>query len=427
MEGNKKVIIIGAGICGLATAIRLRDHNGLEPVIYEIRGRDAGTLGGSLGIPCNGLLLLNRLGLWDSISVRGVDIAKTVLHSTSGGILKEVDVSTEPKEKTGFGYHRINRSKLMDCLMEGTERSQIPIHWEKQLVSINDNADSITVNFSDGTSDTAFLLLGCDGIHSTVRTLHVDPGFKSEYSGISAVSSIVDVPNPSDKQPCLHSTLTPQGMLASAPCPNDQTFWFFSKQVPLPSQDSEDARYGWSLHRQKEMTEFRESLSTVLDGVHGEWGQHLRRLVDTSKDVHFYPHYRLPLGGKWFKPGTTRCLLLGDAAHAMQPHAGQGVSIVMEDVFLISGLLKKFENKEYGSLEAVFAKFDEIRRPRIDKISLTAQRNGAKRKNQNPWAVWVKEWVVWGMSYVSSVWGMSASGVDHGDVIYDVEDELKNC
>lgn len=310
--------------------------------------------------------------------------------------------------------------------MESAKKYQIPIHYEKRLVSIDDNPESITVHFSDGASDAASLLLGCDGIHSTVRTLHVDPGFRPEYSGISAVSSIVDVPNPTDKEPCLHSTLTPQGMLASAPCPSDQTFWFFSKQVPLPVGDSEDARYGWSLHRQKEVVEFRESLSTVLDGVHGDWGQHLRRLLDASRDVHFYPHYRLPLGGKWYREGSgTRCLLVGDAAHAMQPHAGQGVSIVMEDVFLISGLLLKYDNREFDSLEAVFGKFDQIRRPRIDEISMTAQRNGEMRKNKSPWVHWTREWLQWAMLFVNRFWGMSASGVDHGDVLYDIEDELK--
>ncbi|CAI7637148.1 unnamed protein product [Penicillium glandicola] len=434
MYDLQKVIIIGGGPTGLAAAIRLAQHNKLSPVIYELRDPETAGIGGSIGIPANGLRVLHRLGLWDTILPRSVDITKTVLHSTSGSVLSEVDVATEAKQKTGFGYLRINRVDLVECLRDGTRKYQIPIHYGKQVTCIDDHAgNSVTVTFSDGSSDTGSLVLGCDGIHSAVRTMHVDPGVTPVYSGIAAISSIVD--DVVDRDPkdatCLHSTITPHGMLATAPCAAKQIFWFFSKEVPLPQgTSSADVRDGWSLHRQKELTDCRSSLSTVLDCVHGEWGQYLRELVDASRDVHFYPHYRLPLGGRWFVPsddpqGSPRVLLMGDAAHAVQPHAGQGVSLAFEDVLLLSGLLDQYQAGGYTVLGEVFDRFDRIRRPRIQRINEVALRNGRMRRNQSPWAVWCKEWYMWIMLHVNRFWGMSMSGVLNGDILYDVETELK--
>ncbi|KAJ5775868.1 uncharacterized protein N7511_000879 [Penicillium nucicola] len=433
MYDLEKVIIIGGGPTGLAAAIRLAQNNKLSPVIYELRNPKTAGLGGSLGIPANGVRVLHRLGLWDTILPRSVDITKTVLHSTSGSVLSEVDISSEAKKKTGFGYLRINRVDLVQCLRDSAQKYGIPIHYDKQIQSIDDRGDSVTVTFSDGTSDTASLLLGCDGIHSSVRRLHVDSEIAPVYSGISAISSIVD--DVTNKEPkdatCLHSTLTPHGMLATAPCAANQIFWFFSKEVPLPQgSTSADVRDGWMLHRQNELADCRRSLSTVLDCVQGQWGQYLRQLVDASQDVHFYPHYRMPLGGRWFVPseipqGSPRVLLIGDAAHAVQPHAGQGVALALEDVILLSGLLAHYQAGDYTNLQELFDRFDQIRRPRIQRINEVALRNGRMRRNQSPWTVWFKEWYMWAMLHVNRFWGMSISGVLNGDVLYDVETELK--
>ena len=83
-----------------------------------------------------------------------------------------------------------------------------------------------------------------------------------------------------------------------------------------------------------------------------------RRPKDRGRQ--FYPIYRLLLGGMWSRG---RCLLLRDAAHAMSPHVGQGVSMALEDVFLLSRLLLEAAASS-SSLPATSDKFDKIRRSR---------------------------------------------------------------
>ncbi|KAJ5684588.1 uncharacterized protein N7477_000933 [Penicillium maclennaniae] len=365
---------MGGGPTGLAAAIRPARHNKLSPVIYELRNPETAGIGGSLGIPADGVRVLHRLDLWDMILPRSISV---------------------------------------ECLRAGTQKYQIPIHYDKKITSIDHRGDSVTVQFSDGTSDTASLLLGCDGIHSAVRKMHVDPGVTPVCSGISAISSIVD--DVIDQDPmetdCLHSTITPHGMLATAPCAAKQIFWFFSKEVPLPKgTSSADVRDGWLLHRQKELAHCRTR--------------------GRQPGCAFLPALSPTLRGSVVLPsgtpqGSPRVLLVGNAAHAIQPHAGQSVALALENVLLLSGLLAQYQGGDYTNLEEVFTRFDRLRRPLIQRIDEVALRNGRMRRNQSPGTVWCKEWYMWIMLHVNCFWGMSMSGVLNGDVLYDVEEELK--
>ncbi|KAG0651203.1 Salicylate 1-monooxygenase [Hyphodiscus hymeniophilus] len=137
----------------------------------------------------------------------------------------------------------------------------------------------------------------------------------------------------------------------------------------------------------------------------------MKELVEKASVVNLYPIYKLPLGGAWFKG---RCLLLGDAAHAMQPHAGQGISMALEDTFLLSRLLED----EIRSLDDVFEKFEKIRRPRVAEIANLAARNAQVRKRSGPWGLWFKEFGIWMYLWVS--WAL---GSEQKLLMYDVDRE----
>lgn len=420
-----QAIIVGAGPAGVAAAIRLTEQNNISCTVYEIRPVPT-TIGGAVGIPANGLRLLHRLGVYNALSTRGSQQSRFVLHSsTQGGILAEGDtVPSEVRQKTGFGMMRIMRTDLVDVMLARAAELNIPIHFGKKIVKITDNEETKTINvtFSDGTTDTADILLGCDGIHSAVRTQYVDPGFEPEYSGIAGTGSILPLssfpPEIAQDLQAMNITLTPEGafLLVACTAAGDKIFSVFSREVPLP--ESGDTRDGWEEHRKKEVEGFKSMLlNDVLKDVYGPWGEVLKQVVNETSSVGFYPVYRLPLGGKWFRG---RCLLLGDAAHAMQPHAGQGVSMAMEDVFLLSRLLKN-EGAE-KSLREVFEKFDHVRRPRVNHIHETAARNGQKRRKTSPWALWVKEWVIWAGFLAAKAVGKEQGVTDMGDMTYDIDE-----
>jgi 2-polyprenyl-6-methoxyphenol hydroxylase-like FAD-dependent oxidoreductase len=410
--------VIGAGPAGLMAALHLNQSNGISCAVYEIRPEPT-TLGGAIGIPSNGLRLLHRLGVYEALLAQGSIISTSILHSSRGNELGEIDMSSWSEEKTGFGYLRIKRADLIDVLVDATQEKGIPIHYGKRMVAIEENDHGITVTFSDGTNDIGDLLLGCDGIHSRVRTLYIDPEVVPEYSGISTIYSLLptaNLPSVASSLACINATLTPDGFFALMPCTasGDSLFWFFSYEVPIP--DSGNTRDGWEAENRKEVERFKSTLLDVLKDVQGEWGTLLKEVVKQTEVVKFYPIFRLPLGGNWSRG---RCLLLGDAGHAMQPHAGQGVSMAAEDVFLVSRLLKAPST----SVSDVFERFNDIRRPRVEKIFKVAARNAESRKRAGPVSQRLKEFAAWAMISVSKSFNLHKWGVwQEGDLIYDIDE-----
>jgi 2-polyprenyl-6-methoxyphenol hydroxylase-like FAD-dependent oxidoreductase len=90
------------------------------------------------------------------------------VHSSWGQELGEFDTATWSEAKTGYGYFRVKRTDLQVVLLERAQTEGIQIHYGKRIISIQANDDGETITFSDGTGDSADLLLGCDGIHSSV-------------------------------------------------------------------------------------------------------------------------------------------------------------------------------------------------------------------------------------------------------------------
>ncbi|KIN05152.1 hypothetical protein OIDMADRAFT_39531 [Oidiodendron maius Zn] len=417
MPDIRKALVIGAGPAGLAAAIQLKRKNGISCTVYEIH-QEPTTLGGAIGIPSNGLRLLDRLGVYEPLFGLAANTVNTVAYSSKGIELGEIDLWYWAREKTGYGFMRVMRTDLQNMMLDAVLKEGIQIHYGKKMVSVEENDSEVIATFSDGTKDTADLLLGCDGIHSSVRTLYVDPQAEPEYSGLSAVFSFIHT---SDILPTASTIrdmcgiLTPDGVVGLMPCTasGDTLFWLFSYEVPVPAVDNtQDA---WEERRKAEVEGFKITLLRILHDAQGEFGTLLKQVVRTTETVQFYPVSRLPLGRKWSKG---RCLLLGDAAHAMQPHAGQGTSLAMEDVFLLSRLLQVHSY----TLSDVFGKFDEIRRPRVEKFYKLALINGERRKRTGPWAQWFKELAFWAAIWVLRSTNLHKWGFGQGDLVYDVDD-----
>ena len=414
-----KAIIVGGGPAGLSTALRLHQTTDISCSIYELRPEPT-TLGGALSILSNGLRLFHRLGVYDTLLSRGSSNSNVVIRSIEGSVLGEQDVVGWAREQTGFGLLRTKRTDLLDVLLDAVQRAGIPIHYNKKLTAIEEDQRGITASFFDGTSDTADLLLGCDGIHSSVRRLYVDPLQVPEYSGFAGLTALIPSSVLSESAASrlkgINPTLTHEGMFTTVSCAalDDEIYWVFSRQTPLP--ETGDVRDGWEVRRKEEVQGFKSTLAGLLENASGEWGDILKDIIQNTSAVQFYPVYKLPLGASWYKG---RCMLLGDAAHAIQPQASQGVSMAIEDAFLLSRLLKD----PGRSLGDIFETFDRIRRPRVDEIASLAARNAVSKEKSGPWGFWFKQHAIWVVMWVFWALGLGRLGLGQKHLVYDIEEE----
>ncbi|KAL4998914.1 hypothetical protein BDV10DRAFT_200920 [Aspergillus recurvatus] len=424
MLPSKKAIIIGAGPAGLSAALRLHQTTNIKPIIYELRPKPT-TLGGAIGVAANGLRLFDRLGVYESLSKRGSSWSDFAVYSLNGGKLGGLnDFAARARAETGYGYMRIKRADVVDVLLEAVRKAGIPVHFGRKISEIENKGCGegayIGVRFEDGSTDSADMLMGCDGIHSAVRRLYVDPGLKPEYSGLSGLFSTIPAARLSGSVTSqltgLNVALTEKGMFMAAPCTaaRDEVYWGFQREIPVP--DPQDDRDGWEVRGQEEVNGFKGSLHEILTSGRGDWIDALRQLVDATDVMKFYPIYRLPLGGTWSRG---RCLLLGDAAHATQPHAGQGVSLAVEDVFLVCRLLADSTR----SVEKAYASFQRIRRPRVAEIHETAAQNAGARKKVGPLGQWMREGALRIALSAPSGMGIGNQLLGQKYTIYDIDTE----
>ena len=162
-----RVAIVGTGIAGLTAGIALRKHPKIEVALYE-KATELKEIGASITLGPNGLRTLQRLGLEDCISdqvgYRGPNpISRFYRHWKTNEIIGEdfyEDVS-EPLHYTA----RFHRGHLQQALLKHIPRDII--HLKKKLVVATvDHRDGVKMQFQDGTTATADILIGADGINS---------------------------------------------------------------------------------------------------------------------------------------------------------------------------------------------------------------------------------------------------------------------
>jgi len=170
-----QVAIIGGGMAGLTEAIALRQHPNISVDIYE-RASELKEIGASIALGPNGLRTLQRLGLdnviSDTVAFRGPsNIPMIYRHWKTNEIIgkDEHEKVTEHLHRTA----RYHRAHLHQALLENVPRDLI--HLGKKLITANAVSNGVTFGFEDGTSGTADILLGADGLHSVCYRASIRP------------------------------------------------------------------------------------------------------------------------------------------------------------------------------------------------------------------------------------------------------------
>ena len=368
----RKALIIGAGIAGPVAAILLK-RAGIDVAVYEAWPYSTG-IGGGLQIAPNGMHVLAEIGIADDLIRRGAIAESFDFYSRTGSRLGSINRNM----KARFGQPAVNMSRAMlnETLVDKAWSSCVELYFEKRLARIEDRADRpIVATFTDGSIAEADFLIGADGVHSTVRQ-HVVPGgpkpFDTDLVGFGGFVPRSLLEN-AGIGPRVEATFGQSGFFGygfSSPDPAQGAMWWSTQ----PSNGIDAATF-------RAMD--RNALRQHLRDFHAGWHDPIPQIIDAAENIVVTDTLDVATLPTWSRGRT---VLIGDAAHATSPHAGQGASIALEDALRLARLMQ-----EGGELRATFEQFEAERRPRAERVVAVARRNGGTKREFTPTGAWIRD------------------------------------
>lgn len=350
------VAIIGAGLSGLALALGLHDH-GISCTVYESRPGPL-NIGGPVMLSPNALKVLDALHVYDDMRTQGFSFTQLHYRDVPGNLLETYEFGS--REKYGYDALRIYRHVLIDTLLAELKRKEIPIKFGAKFTQITEEtSNAVSFAFADGSTGTADVLVGADGIHSRVRK-YLYPDLEPKFIGMAGTTAAVPTAQLNLPQGYhLPVTITsPQGAFVIAPQQQDGSEVLIGKQRRVAEQD----RAAW----EKSLAD-KESSVRFLQQDQEYFPEIVKNAVaNINPDkINVWPFFVVPKLDRWVSDNR-RVIILGDAAHAIPPSAGQGINQAFEDVYILALLLAR--SGEIANLRDALSFWQSYRQGRVDKV-----------------------------------------------------------
>ncbi|QIS09460.1 FAD-dependent oxidoreductase [Nocardia arthritidis] len=342
MSKTRSAIVIGGGIAGPVTATALHKA-GIEARIYESYPHESLGVGGGLGLAANGIAALDVIGAGEAF--RAVSEPARRQFMVLGG--KQIEL---PPVDGIEPLRSVTRSDLYRVLHERAADAGVPIEYGKRIEGVEEHDARVTAHFTDGSTATADVLIGADGIHSTVRTL-IDPQAPGpNYTGMLAFGAAVDV----------DVDVEPESM-----------YFVFGKKAYYLYWSTADGKIVWAVN-----LPHREYLT--LAQANAKPAEHWLRLIrefygDDTPGGEFArattAENLITIGGLHIMPSVPhwyrgRMALVGDAVHAPSNSTGQGASLAIESAVQLARCLR-----DLPDAASAFAAYERLRRGRVEKIA----------------------------------------------------------
>jgi salicylate hydroxylase len=348
-----RVAIVGGGIGGLTLALALRQR-GLAADVYE-QASELREIGAALALTANGTRELDRLGCLNAIAAFSAEPSELIWR----GWRDDRRIAAFPiaqggayRDRFGAPFVGIHRADLQHVL--GAAHGPDRLHLGHRLVALSEKDNVVKLEFANGNSAEVDVLVGADGQRSIVRR-YVAGEERAAYSGTSGFRGIVSIrdlpslPDPHALQfwmgpnaHLLHYAIGPSGLdinfLAVVEGPIS---WTHENWVAPVAHDEAIAAFkGWH-------PAVVEMICAVPHSL--RWGLFTIRPLQT-----------------WQRG---RVVLIGDAAHGMLPHHGQGANVTIEDAITLAELLRSCRIEEFhGAMQG----YQALRRTRTRTIQRSA-------------------------------------------------------
>jgi len=346
MTHARTALVVGGGIAGPAAAMALQKA-GIGSVVYEAHAASAEGSGAFLTLATNGVGALGTLGADEPAVAAGFATTANTLWSGTGKRLGAAAVSMTLADGT-TGY-TLKRARLYQAVHDQAVSRGIRIEHGKRLVAAETTSGGVRARFADGSEATGDLLIGCDGVHSTVRRI-IDPHAPAPaYAGLINLGGYVRGVRVDADPGTYHMIFGKRAFFGYALAPDGEVWWFAN--VPEPSEPARGSLAAISTSQWRQR----------LVGLFADDAGPATRLIEaTSHDLAASPVHTMPRLPTWH---SGRMIVIGDAAHAPSPTSGQGASLAIEDAVLLGKCLRDLPGPDQA-----FATFEWLRRPRAERV-----------------------------------------------------------
>jgi salicylate hydroxylase len=344
MAQGGSVAIVGGGLAGLAAANALTSF-GFAVEVFE-RASTLGEIGAGINISPQAVKALRAIGLGEKIAaVANVHPGIFTRDMHSGAELEYRNREATPA-RYGAPHYTFHRADLMQALAGGVDPASL--HLDHRLVAIEERPSSVALSFANGATREVDVLIAADGIHSVLRrALYGDDN--PSYTGQMVWRALLkgsDVPS---------EVLQPSGHIQWLG-PGRHFFAYYLRGrevVNIVTQEDTDkwVDEGWSIPGDPD--EMRASFPNPEPL--------LKSLLSIVTQCSKWGLFTRPLTDKW---GRGRIQLIGDAAHAMLPNAGQGACQAFEDAYTLARWLDGCR----GDPARALAEFRRVRIPRVHAV-----------------------------------------------------------
>ncbi|XP_027935163.1 monooxygenase 2-like [Vigna unguiculata] len=356
----ENIVIVGAGIAGLATSLALH-RLGVRSLVLEYSDSLRVT-GFGLTTWTNAWKALDALGVGDILRNQHLQLQRNVTTSLSLG-QQTSSLSLIGTGKHGDGEVRCVRRQLMIEAL-GNELPSGTIRFSSKVVAIQESGFFKIVHLADGTTIKTKVLVGCDGINSVVAKWL---GFKeASFTGRYVIRGDIKLTNKHGLQPNFMHFFGEGFRSGVLPCDDKTVYWFFTW---TPTTEEKELVNNPAKMKRLVLNKFEKMPSDIRCFIEKTETEDI-----LTSPLRYRHQWELVLGN--ISKGNV--CVVGDAFHPMAPDLGQGGCCSLEDGivlgrYLAQAFCKKGESEEqYKEIEASLRKYAKERRWRSIDISVTS-------------------------------------------------------
>ncbi|HKV58560.1 MAG TPA: FAD-dependent monooxygenase [Ktedonobacteraceae bacterium] len=310
----QRVLIVGAGIGGIVAAIALQ-RAGIDVTVFE-RVKEQQEVGAGLSLWANAIRALQKIGLAEMLESIGKPLPSQSILSWQGDIISETPVKTLA-ERYGTPLIAVHRADLQAALLKAVGDSVV--HSGVACTGFQQDETGVRVQLANGQEVAADLLLGADGIRSTIRA-QMFGAAKPRYAGYTAWRGIGHTTSGRWNDQMATETWGNGRRFGLVPLSEGRIYWFATLNTP---EGTPDPQTGRKQHLLKLFHTCHAPVSAVIEATD--------EAVILHNDI-----YDRPSLSHW---SNGRVTLLGDAAHPMTPNMGQGACQAIEDAVTLATCL----------------------------------------------------------------------------------------